>query len=182
MRRMIMTFSVMTVLSIFGFGQSKSNYKIEPVFSDLRKMSFSVTPEQLGLKIADAKKVFAVFMETGYPEAAFSLRCMGEGTISIYFTNGGGMIGIGEHADVRTAGLKLIEMANSFISKAKVTKSQDIPMNGFTRFYFRTMSGNFMFEDTEDNLGNNRSPFSPLFYQAQKVITKAREVDESKNK
>lgn len=40
-------------------------------------------------------------METGYEEAVFSLRCITEGSISIYFSNGGGMIGIGEHEDAK---------------------------------------------------------------------------------
>ncbi|MBN8706493.1 MAG: hypothetical protein J0L62_11510 [Bacteroidetes bacterium] len=175
-----MILSLLSSLSIFGFGQSKSPYKVEQVFTDLREMAFSVSPQDLQLQIEDKKIVFAVFMETGYPEAAFSLRCLGEGTISIYFTNGGGFIGIGEHALARKAGMKLIEMSNSFLTKARLTKTYELPKVGYTKFYFRTNSGVFTFEEKEETLGNGKSEFSELFYQAQEVITLVRQIEEEK--
>ena len=175
-----MTTIIATFLGIFSFGQS--NYDVKKIFNDLRNMSFKISPDELKLKLNDDKEVFAVFMETGYNKAALSLRCMGEGSISLYFTNGGGIIGIGEHSEARAEGLKLIKMANEYIKLAKLTTNNDLPKVGFTKFYLRTKSGIYVFEDKEDNLGNKKSLFSPLFYQAQNVITEARKIDESRNK
>ncbi|MBL4575724.1 MAG: hypothetical protein JKY51_06460 [Opitutaceae bacterium] len=47
------------------------------------------------------KKVWAVMMETGFPESAYTLIASADGSASIYFSNGGGIIGAGEHENVR---------------------------------------------------------------------------------
>ncbi|NLA43958.1 hypothetical protein GX865_07530, partial [Candidatus Saccharibacteria bacterium] len=120
------------------------------------------------------------FMESGYQEAIISLRCIGDGSISIYFSNGGGMIGIGEHEAARVEGLKLINIANEYINKGEKVETNILPKNGETFFYIRTKTGNYLIKDIEDRLGDNKSEYSPLFYQAQNVITQARLIQEKK--
>jgi hypothetical protein len=41
-----------------------------------------------------------------------------------------------------------------------------------------TYDGVLTIEEKEDNLGNNRSPLSPLFHKAHDVISEARVIDQ----
>jgi hypothetical protein len=46
--------------------------------------------------------ILALLMETGYPEAVATLVAVADGTSSLYFSNGGGFIGVGTPAGVRS--------------------------------------------------------------------------------
>jgi len=168
----------MSILSLFGCKEKQKDYIITPIFTEMREMAFKITPEQINITDSKDNNTFALFMETGYPEAIMSLRCIGDSSISLYFSNGGGMIGIGEHEAARAEGLKLIEMANDYINKGKIVETNILPKYGETYFYIRTKLGNYLIQDIEDSLGNNKSEYSPLFYQAQNVITQARLIQE----
>ena len=170
----------MTFFSFFGCKGKQKDYLIKPIFTEMREMAFNVTPDQIDLNNLSDDKAFAIFMESGYQEAIMSLRCIGDGSISIYFSNGGGMIGIGEHEAARVEGLKLINMANEYINKGEKVENNILPKNGETFFYIRTKTGNYLIKDIEDRLGNNKSEYSPLIYQAQNVITQARLIQEKK--
>ncbi len=170
----------MSIFSLFGCKEKLKEYTIKPIFTEMREMAFKITPEQINIINLKDNDAFAIFMESGYPEAIMSLRCIGDGSISLYFSNGGGMIGIGEHQAARAEGFKLIEMAKDYINKGKIVEAISLPKNGETYFYIRTKLGNYLIQDIEDSLGNNKSEFSPLFYQAQNVITQARLIQEKK--
>jgi hypothetical protein len=114
-------------------------------------------------------------METGYPEALFSLVVFGEGTTSIYFGNGGGVIGAGEHAPVRAAAADLLKAANHNLSKLSPVQAPSLPHIGEVRFYFRTHSGLYAVSAEEEQLGEGKHQLSPLFYAAHNVITAVRE-------
>jgi hypothetical protein len=55
--------------------------------------------------------VFGVLMETGYPEAVMSLPALSDGTASLYFSNGGGIIGAGGHPGPAVAARSLVAFA-----------------------------------------------------------------------
>ena len=72
------------------------DYEQAEVYSDLRKQVLSLTSEQLGTN----SPVLAVLMETGYPEAVATLVSVADGSSSLYYSNGGGIIGAGEYNQV----------------------------------------------------------------------------------
>ncbi len=146
-----------------------------PPTSELRAKAFSVKPSDLGLKEAETGKVWGFIMETGYPETLFSLVVFGEGTTSIYFGNGGGIIGAGEHASVRSAGTELLKVANQNLAQLKPVQAPKLPHVGEVTFYFRTHSGLFAATAQEELLGEGKHHLSPLFYLAHNVITAVRE-------
>ncbi len=147
----------------------------KPPVSELRGKAFSVKPSDLGLNESQTGKVWGVIMETGYPEALFSLVVFGEGSTSMYFGNGGGIIGAGEHPPVRQAAGKLLKAANSNLSDLTPVQSPALPRVGEVTFYFRTYSGLYSAGAREEDLGNGKHRLSPLFYAAHEVITAVRE-------
>ncbi len=177
----VMTVAISIISSLCFSKENPHQYKIEKIFSDMREMAFNVKPADLNLKQEKPDQIYAVFMETGYEEAVLSLRCFAEGTISIYFSKGGGMIGIGEDQAARKTGLYFIKDAENYLKLSKLTTDYKLPEPGKTIFYILTFKGVYTYECPEKDLGNNKSEFSPLFFRAQDVITQARIIDEKRS-
>ena len=167
---------------IFGlFGCSKkapTKYETADVYKGLRGQVLELDPAKIGLSASLSNRVWGLLMETGYPEAVVTLVTIADGTVSLYFSNGGGIIGVGQHDGPRNALNDLLSKAPQFLPQAKPTKDFPLPNVGHTRFYFMTFDGVFTADAIENDLGNNRTPLSPLFHKAQEVITQARIADE----
>jgi hypothetical protein len=118
-------------------------------------------------------------METGYPEGVATLVAFGDGTASLYFTGGGGIIGAGEHVAVREAIQTFLREADEHFSGFVPASTTPLPAIGRVRFYLRTFEGTLVGEASEQDLGDNRHPLSAVFYAGHSVITAMREVAES---
>jgi hypothetical protein len=60
------------------------------VSRDLRERIFAIMPGEFGIAPGPGhERVWAVLVETGYPQAVASLITVADGTTSLYFSNGG---------------------------------------------------------------------------------------------
>jgi hypothetical protein len=142
----------------------------------VRQHVLTVSAADLGLRpIADRAQVWGVVMETGYPEAVATLVILGDGTTSLYFSNGGGVIGAGEHDAVRAAGKILLSSAEDYLDGFTVVAATPLPEVGQVRFYLRTFTGTLSAEANEEDLGEGRHKLSPVFHAAHSVIAAVRE-------
>jgi hypothetical protein len=114
-------------------------------------------------------------METGYPEAVAILVVLGDGTSSLYFSNGGGIIGAGGHARVRTVSDQVLSTAEAHMTEFTKAEATPFPAVGRVRFYVRTFEGTVTAEASEDDLGEERHSLSPLFHSGHAVIAAMRE-------
>lgn len=153
----------------------QSEYEIAEVFASLRSKILELKAEDVGLKDVDKTTVVAVLMETGHAKAVVTLVAVTDGTTSLYFSNGGGIIGAGEHDAVKKVSKALVQNAAEFLSKASASKSFPLPKKGRVRFYLVTGGGVFTVEASEDDLGNKRHPFSPLFHKGHELIAAIRQ-------
>ncbi len=117
-------------------------------------------------------------METGYPEAVVTLFALSDGTASLYFSNGGGLIGAGQRERPAVAARSLVAFASHALVHLEPTVSYPLPQPGHTRFYVLTSAGVCTAEAIEEDLGENRHVLSPLFYSAHELISELREIDE----
>lgn len=156
------------------FGRKKQDPA--EVAAGLRENVFSVKPEEIGLVRSPAARVWGLVLETGYDEGAATLIAFRDGTTSLYFSSGGGVIGAGEHDTVRTASLEWLDSADAFLAHFVPTSQHPLPGRGRVRFYARTFDGLLFAEANEDDLGEERHPLSPLFYGGHRVITRLREA------
>lgn len=157
---------------------SAADYQVAEVYSGLRNMVFSMKPDSVGIKLNEPSRVWGVVMETGYPKAVASLVALADGTVSLYFSNGGGIIGLGPHDGPHRAAQSLLTASQQFTEQVKQTMSYPLPEPSYTRFYLLTGNGVLTAEAKEDDLGNNRHALSPLFYKGQELISEVRAVDE----
>ena len=166
--------------SIFGFGKSESKkYELADTYMGLRTNIFSMDPAELNILRAHSAQVWGVLMETGFSKGIATLVAIADGGVSLYYSTGGGIIGVGEHEGPRKANESLLAFVPDFLKYAERTTEYPTPEQGQTRFYFLTFDGIFTAEDKADDLGNNRRPLSPLFHKAHELITQARLTQES---
>ena len=146
-------------------------------YASLREMVLTATPESIGLSPA-GQEVWGVVMETAYPATVVTLVALADDTVSLYFSNGGGFIGMGGQNGPRMAGRNLIGAAQAFVALAAAAPSYDFPEPGMTRFYLLTGNGVLTAGASEEDLGNMRHAFSPLFHHGHNLMSEVRAVDE----
>lgn len=151
-----------------------SGYTVAEIYSDLRNQVLGLKWEGAG---TDLTPITAVLMETGYPDAVATLVAVSDGTASLYFSNGGGIVGAGEHELVRSAVNAFLAVAAGYLPQAALADTFPLPAVNRVRFYFVTVRGVYTTEALEDDLGYERHSFSKLFFAGHDLIAAIREHD-----
>jgi hypothetical protein len=148
----------------------------EAVTSGLRRQAFEVTAADLRLEPTPAlPHVFGAIMETGYDLGVATLVVLAEGSVSLYFSGGGGVIGAGRHQAVTKAADALLEAAEAVRSQLQPAQGTPPPAAGRIRFYLRTFEGTLTAETEERSLAEGHHSLSSLFHAAHEVIGRIRE-------
>jgi hypothetical protein len=163
------------LINLFG---KKKEYEPAEIYLDLRKQALSLTEDQIPSLLDPSIPIICVLMESGHDDVVVTLVTVADGSVSLYFSNGGGMIGMGEHEEPRKACLDFLSFANQFVPEATLTSKFPLPAKGYTTFYFVTKSGIRSLTAKENDLEKKRLPFFPLLYKAHEVITQARLMHE----
>jgi hypothetical protein len=180
MKRVLIMAGVFSFLSgLFSSGAVAEGYKVAEPYAGLRNMVLTTKPEAVGLK-PNAAEVWGILMETGYPEAVATLIALADGTVSIYFSNGGGIIGLGPHPGPQKAGKAFLSLAQQYSKLGTAITNYPLPKPSYTRFYFLTGNGVTTVEAKENDLGNGRHQLSPLFHKGHELISEIRVVDEKR--
>lgn len=145
----------------------------------LRSMVMSISPEEIG--IPDDVEVFGVIMDTTYPNGTATLIALADGTVSLYTSTGGGVIGGGAHDQIASAGKQLIAVAESHMADFESDPPDELPPAGWTLITARTRTGPLCVTALEDDFGYRRHPASPVFHAAHAVITELRQLEESRS-
>jgi hypothetical protein len=138
------------------------DYTLADTYKDLRAQALHLTAAQAAI----ADPTFGALMETGYPEAVVSLLALSDGTASLYFSNGGGIIGAGQHERPAVAARSLVAFAAHNLGHLVAAVEFPLPQPSHTRFYVLTSSGVLTADAPERDFGENRHVLSPLFYAA----------------
>lgn len=128
--------------------------------------------------VAPGTSVWGVLMETGYPQGPVTLLVIGDGTSSLYFPTGGGVIGAGSHVTVRAAANALLITADAMKAALTPAKNTEFPAIGRVRFFVLTVSGVLAAEGVEQAIGNGTGPLSAIFHAGQAVISQIRIASE----
>ena len=145
----------------------------------LRAQALTRSAEELGLAPGpEHPNVFGILMETGYPEAVATLAVFVEGSTSLYFSSGGGVIGAGEHESVRATHAPFFAEAEARLGLFSKAAETPLPAVGRVRFFVRTFAGTVTAEADEEDLGEMRHELSRLFHAGHDVITAVRHASE----
>lgn len=146
------------------------------IYDDLRRQVLELTPEQLDV---GEVPILALLMETGYPEGVATVVAIADGTTSLYFSNGGGIIGAGTHEPVADASRRWLRTGEEFLSDLSETADPPPPSEGMTQFVVVTREGLRGDAAPEEQLGEGEHRLSPLFHAGHDVITQIRLAEES---
>jgi hypothetical protein len=151
--------------------------KVDPaeVSRELRAQALGLEATAAGFTPSEAHPhVWGIVMETGYPEAVATLVAFLDGTTSMYFSSGGGVIGAGEHESVRKTLPQFFAAAEAHRGELAQATSTPLPAEGRVRFYLRTFNGTLTAEAAEEDLGEMRHALSPFFHAGHEVIAAIR--------
>jgi hypothetical protein len=140
----------------------------------LRAQALFADPASVGIRPLPAS-AWGVVMDSAYDGGCISLVSLLDGSTSVYFQSGGGMIGAGMHERVRSASRELVRTAESLLGEMTPATSTGYPAAGQTRFFVRTDSALLSAEAAETELGDGMHPLSALFYAGQDVLAAVRE-------
>lgn len=149
------------------------------IYNSLRGRALSITAAELDEIHADSP-VLGIIMDTGYPEAVATLVGLADGTTSLYFSNGGGMIGGGQHPQIAEATQRLIDVAAGAIGRLRPESDFPLPAEGMTHLIAVTPQGRLGASAPEAELGSGDHALSDFFFAAQDVITELRMVEENR--
>lgn len=173
------------ILPVVSFADERNvmseNKNPTEVFYGMRDMVLNLTPDEIKVEPTDKfPNLYGLVMETGYPEATVTLITLIDGTVSLYFESGGGYIGMGGVKEISDAADDFLIVGERFVDKMKKTEEYPLPDVGRVKFYALTYDGKYTMEVSEEELGEKKHEFSPLFLYAHEVITQLREYEEKR--
>ena len=152
-------------------------------YLQLRSRILSLDPAEVGLAPTTlAPHVWGVLMETGYAVGTATLVSLSDGTTSLYYSTGGGMLGSGEYTPVAEASKALVTQAEKYLQQMSSTNKFPLPELGQVRFILLTYSGLFAAEASEKTLISMKHPFSLLYTLGHETLAQLRLLAEKKRK
>jgi len=154
-----------------------------PIYLQLRNRILNLSPAQMGFNpSSEVPHVWGVMMETGYNVGTATLVCLADGTTSLYYSTGGGMLGSAEYTPVATASKSLVALAEKHLQLMSSIDEIPLPEVGQVRFIFLTYSGFLAADASLKNLAAGEHSLSPLFIKAQEPLEQLRLLAEKRRK
>lgn len=156
-----------------GSGQSAG---AESPVKELRNKLLTSKPEEVGLGGEDVRaRVWGVLMDVALPAGVATLVSLRDGTASLYTSTGGGVLG-GYTAQAEAKAF--VSAAESQLARMRPASSFPYPEAGRVKFYLLTRDGVFTAEAEMKELEERGHELSPLFYSADRVLTRLRLASE----
>lgn len=169
--------AVACVIGLLVVGRMRSGQRraADPaMYAGLRTMALSASRQSLGLP-ASSRPVVAL-MDIATDDYTLTVVATDDGSASIYFSNGGGLIGGGQRHDaIRQAALEMIGVAGQSVPQMALVKEYPLPGAGQTSFYVVTDAGVLSATAPTRRIEGDRShPLRALYAAGQDVITQYR--------
>jgi len=151
------------------------------VYLQLRNRILSLNPTEVGLTPTNAAPhAWGVLMETGYPVGYASLISLADGTTSLYYSTGGGMLGSGEYTPVAEASKALVAQAENHLQYVSRVNVFSLPELGQVKFIILTYACIYAGEAPEKTVAAGKHQLSPLYIKAQATLEQLRLLAEKK--
>lgn len=138
-------------------------------------MILATDPQTVGIAPSEVHpNVWGVLMECQLSGTPVTLVALADGTTSLYFGNGGGMLGGGGFDEVAKASQDLVALAEAYYPQMTKVTEYPLPEAGAVQFYLLTFAGIYTAIAPEGDLVSGEHRLSPLFNAGNEVITQFR--------
>jgi hypothetical protein len=149
------------------------------VYLKLREQALSFGSEEIKAPpVVPGGRALGVIMDMGFDTAVVSVMGLADGTTSMYVSNGGGKIGMGDIEDVAAASRHWVAIAETAGALTE-TDGDALPGEGMIRFNVLTTGPRLYAEASEAAVAEDSHPLYPLFAAGQAVIGQIRRFDET---
>jgi hypothetical protein len=150
------------------------------IFGELRRAVLTLDPATLDVPSDEAWTSAAVaVMELGTVGGSATVVTVADGTVSLYLSSGGGVIGAGEHAAVAAAARHFRELtAESLGLLRAVDDVPSPPVEGQVAFIALVGEGRYVGTAPESAIRSGRHPLADLYAAGQDVLTEIRLIAE----
>ena len=153
---------------------------LAPIYTKLRGQIIALTPERVKLvPTEDLPHVWAAFMDMSVSDSVASLLASAEGTSSLYFGTGGGIIGAGKHPQVRAANRRFLVALDTAFAALPAVTDFPLPGPGHVRFAVMSFDGKRGADASEDELKAGTHPLSKSFMAGHELIAYLRAAQDA---
>jgi hypothetical protein len=154
-----------------------------PTYLQIRQRLFQLKPAALGLApTSTLPLLWGVVAELGYEVGSATLLALADGTTSLHYSTGGGLLGRGDYPPVAEAARSLVAEAHKFIQRMAPANSFPLPMAGQVRFTLLGYSAIFATAVPEKLLATGQHPLAPLFEHVRETLSQMRLLEEKRRK
>ena len=160
------------------FDNEKEKTEENP-YEGLRQQVFCIKKSQELQDASGTHSIFASIVDMDMDNATVSLACIDDGTTSLYFSNGGGQLGLG-HADeeIRKASLAFLNSAGQVLDIMDKVDEYPLPQNGKHFVYLITSDGVYRQELDMETIDSESKEKRFLNFLYQNVILKIGEYSQ----
>jgi hypothetical protein len=149
---------------------------------DLRAKLLATKPAELNIKpSAHLPRVWAALLDIGTASGTATVAVVADGTVSMYTSSGGGMIGAGQHQVIHAPAARFLKTVEAIHDSLDVATDAPLPRAGEAAVVALTYEG-MRHALVELRLLNARDPFARAWVAGQDLITALRELQESLEK
>ncbi len=147
-------------------------------YHSLREMALSLTADQIGIAATPERpRAWGAMMEIGFEEGSVTLVALLDRTVSLYLSNGGGIIGGGAHERVWTPALAFIDAAERALGRFALSDVRLLPGAGRVRFFAHTFAGLMTAEASDAEAAGGAHALSALFFAGNAVVAAMQEME-----
>ncbi len=150
------------------------------MYRSLRGRLFLTDPKTLGLSPSEDERFWGLVVDIGVETGVATLVVLRDGTISLYFSNGGGLIGLGQHDEMHEKADRLLSLAEDFSLEGPEAEKDTLPSEDATRFNFLGFNGARAMEEPDEALELDDHPLHPLWEAAHDIIAAAQAIDDKR--
>ncbi len=149
---------------------------------DLRAKLLAMSPADLKLKPTQhLPRVWAALLDWGLRGASATIAVVADGTVSMYTSAGGGMIGAGQHQQIHMPAARFLKTVEAIVDSLPPATEAPLPREGEAAIVALTYDG-MRRVLVELKLLSAKDPFARGWVAGQDLITALRELQDALEK
>lgn len=109
---------------------TKNNTIKENPYAGLRQQALGMSPENAGFAMDNKDTVYAAVVDMPINGTIVTMACFYDNTVSLYYSNGGGLFGVGQkYEEVSKASYSLLTSTKLILSHLEKADNYDLPDN-----------------------------------------------------